>query len=97
MSVIETLAKLPEVCYSVLPSDENQLIAIKRGEMGYFPIMLASVIRGTITAKEKAAQLNEGIATPEQIEAMKSGSMFGWDTKGADPDTWRDLRAKGAA
>lgn len=34
----ENIARLPAECYSVLNSDKDQLIKIKAGEMGYYPI-----------------------------------------------------------
>jgi hypothetical protein len=52
------------------------VIAVKRGESGYYPIYTH------LTADE----LNKGKVTPPQREAMLIGSMFGWDVPGANPD-----------
>lgn len=71
---------LPELAY-VDNTDcryhkDAQVIGIKRGEMGFHPIYVRA------TADELNA--GEGV-TPEQREAMLWGSMFGWETPGADP------------
>lgn len=68
--------KLPDVCFANHPST-GELIAIKRGESGYYPIQ----------SRRTADELNamEGV-TPVQRAAMETGSMFGWDVPGADPD-----------
>ena len=92
MDVLSTLKKLPELCFTVLPSDQNQLICIKRGVPGYFPVSLRSIFDKRISAQQMADQLNEGIA-PEVVEAMIAGSMFGWDVPAADPDVLRAQRA----
>lgn len=72
--------KLPEKAFRT--NDDRSpkaapIIAIKRGESGYYPIF----------ARATADELNamEGV-TKEQAEAMYNGSLFGWDTPGADPD-----------
>lgn len=73
---------LPEVAW-VSNADkrfhpEAQVIAIKRGETGFYPIYTG--------ATADSLNEDEGI-TPEMREAMLWGSMFGWDTPGADPTT----------
>lgn len=83
--VLEVLKKLPEVCYTRLPST-GETVIIKRGVVGYFPITTA------LTPEE----LNEGVS-PEQVMAMEVGSMNGWHVPGADPDVCRELMAKAAA
>lgn len=93
--VLETLKKLPELCYTVLKSDPNQLIAIKRGVVGYYPIH--KPLPFNTAAKEWAKKLNGDAVTTEQVEAMENGSMFGWEVPGADPDFVREQWAKVAA
>jgi hypothetical protein len=77
--VHHTAGGLPERCWSTLPSDPDQVILIKRGVIGYCPIVNTGLsVESTLTA------LNEGL-TSAQLQAMKAGSMFGWDVPGADP------------
>lgn len=80
------MAKLPPVCYSVLLAEPCQVIALKRGEAGYYPI-------GAPRARAEeallvVAELNRGLA-PEQVAAMENGSMFGWHVGGASVDKMR--------
>lgn len=65
---------LPKFCAAYHPST-NEPVLLKRGEMGYWRLEGCSV-----------EQFNEkrGI-TPEQREAMLTGSAFGWDVPGANP------------
>lgn len=85
----ELEAKLPESCYGVLSTD-NTIIIIKRGETGYYKTDWPSTGIGSEAyqkAIDWAKELNDGLGvTPAQAEAMKVGSMFGWDVPGADPD-----------
>lgn len=76
--VLATLAKLPAMCASRdLATDAP--ILIKRGAMGYWPCPPSFDV--------DAFNVRHDV-TPAQREAMECGSMFGWDTPGADPDTW---------
>ncbi len=91
--VLENLQKLPPLAFMDNAADKSPgappVIAVRRGEMGYFPIF----------TKLTAAELNEreGV-TPLQAEAMHNGSMFGWECKGADVDYLAaELKQKEAA
>lgn len=55
---------------------DSPIIAVQRGETGYFPIHTA------LTAAELNADAG---VTDAQAEAMLAGSMFGWDVKAAFP------------
>jgi hypothetical protein len=78
------MAKLPEMCWTTVPSS-NEVVIVKRGEIGYFP-QREDVLH---YEAHMVDALNERLGvTKEQELAMKSGSMFGWDIPGADPDTW---------
>ena len=77
--LLTVLSLLPERCASRL-QETGQPIVIVRGERGYYPM-------GTdfdVDAYNKA----RGI-TAAQVEAMVAGSMFGWDTPGADPANYQ--------
>jgi len=76
-AITPDLAKLPPRCFARLPST-GQTIAINRGETGYYPVV----------SPHTPEQLNAALPeppTPEQIEAMLAGSMFGWGHLIADP------------
>lgn len=74
---------LPEQCYSVL-SGSDEIIIIKRGEKGYFKADIP------VTDKDEARSIvNEyntklGVSKAQE-EAMKAGSMFGFQVPAADP------------
>ena len=74
---------LPEQCYSVL-SGSDEIIIIKRGEKGYFKTDIP------VTDKDEARNIvNEyntklGVSRAQE-EAMKAGSMFGFQVPAADP------------
>jgi len=77
------MEKLPPVSFSANtihcsgPYGVPPVICIHRGEMGYTPIY----------TKATADELNAARGVTEaQAEAMLMGSMFGWDTPGADPN-----------
>ena len=81
--------KLPQLCFTLLPGT-GQLICVKRGESGYYPSDWS-----TPDAQENrriADEQNRKLGvTPAQEEAMKIGSMCGWDVPGADPDHCMDI------
>lgn len=77
---------LPEQCYSILPGS-NDVIIIKRNEKGYYKTDIPA------TSKEDARALVDEYngklgVTKAQEEAMKAGSMFGWNVPGADPKNY---------
>ena len=78
-------ARLPELCYGVL-STTNQIIIVKRGETGYYPINYEPA-KDREAAEEWCNLLNEQLGiTKSQRKAMEVGSMCGWDVPGIDPD-----------
>ena len=81
--------KLPEMCFTLL-SGTGQLICIKRGESGYYPSDWST---GDARENRRIAdeQNRKRGVTPAQEEAMKIGSMCGWDVPGADPDNCEDI------
>ena len=57
------------------------VIAIKRGEMGYYPIF----------TRLSADELNASAGvTKTQAMAMHAGSMFGWNLPAAEPDNYKE-------
>lgn len=77
-------ATLPPLCYIRHPST-GETVAIHRGEDGYHPIR----------TRCSPACLNSRLPHPpteDDIAAMQHGSLIGWDTPGADPNTWRRRR-----
>lgn len=81
--VLTTLQKLPEMCLT-RSKETGAVIAIRRGELGYYPI------ETHLTPEEFNDR--RGISA-EQVEAMENGSVFGWEVPNADPDNVRALRA----
>jgi len=84
---------LPELCYSVSETTQ-EVIMIKRGEMGYYPVPLPWKDVTITEAESYANNQNEmrGIMSEERM-AMEVGSIFGWDLLGADPQTYLDKAA----
>ena len=71
---------LPEVAFIDNSHDQSigapPVIAVKRGEDGYYPIY----------SKQSADELNRASGvTKEQAAAMYVGSAFGWNVPGATP------------
>lgn len=80
---------LPERCYVWLETT-NEIGVITRGKSGYLPTPKdAFTIRPGESGKETVDRLNKDFdVTPAQASAMAMGSMFGWDTKAADPKSY---------
>lgn len=77
---------LPEQCYSCLATT-GEIVILKRGEMGYFKTDIPVSDRDA--AKELVKHYNDKLGvTKPQYEAMKVGSMFGWDTPAANPQSY---------
>lgn len=70
----EILNDLPEICLLKSLTD-GETIAVKKDEIGYWPM----------PGKDAAAYNEHQGITPAQVEAMRAGSMFGFDVPGADP------------
>lgn len=81
--------ELPETCYVWLETT-NEVGVITRGKSGYFPTPKdVFTIRPGESGKETVDMLNKELGvTKAQASAMAMGSMFGWDTKAADPKSY---------
>lgn len=86
--VLDTLAKLPKMAFTVLNSDPTLVIGIKRGVAGYWPLRRKET---EAEARAFAETLNSGEHTTKaQVAAMEAGSMFGWEIPAADPDRYSE-------
>ena len=83
---------LPAIAYADnskgIYGSESKVIAVKRGETGFYPI------QSMLCADELNAA--EGVSEAQR-EAMLTGSMFGWHLKGADPKFQQMLLDRAAA
>ena len=87
-TVIPLRSALPDQCFAFVES-ENRIAVIKKGESGYHPI--ESDGKDAEQNKALTKLLNaQNRVSPKQAEAMKAGSMFGWDTPAADPKNYDD-------
>jgi len=73
------LADLPETC-ALTDMVTGSTIIVKRGETGYWPMPHLNA---------ELYNKNLGIS-PAQVEAMRTGSHFGFDIPGADPLNYPD-------
>ena len=80
--------ELPETCFSILPSS-GQLIIIRCGERGYYPSEWDTGKREENREIASNHNARRGI-TDIQEAAMLAGSMFGWNTPGANPQWYLD-------
>ena len=79
---------LPETCFSILPSS-GQLIIIRCGEHGYYPSEWDTGKREENREIASSHNARRGI-TDIQEAAMLAGSIFGWNTPGANPQWYLD-------
>ena len=83
--------ELPEWVFCTHPTDDRKVILIIRGESGYLPIETRKTAQ---KARDEASMLN-GSTQPskEQVNAMLTGSMFGWTVPGVA--NWTQINPKG--
>lgn len=75
--VLETLKKLPPLCYAVMG---DEVVQIRRGAV--VPTPAFGCAHNTVDSANAALGV-----TPQQVQAMLVGVTLGWDMDGADPDT----------
>lgn len=81
-SIEGRLAKLPELCYGIHPST-GATIVLKRGQKGYHDTGYGA------QGEEIVNALNERMGvTRAQRTAMEFGSVLGFNSPAADPDTY---------
>lgn len=84
---------LPKKCMSV-DLVEGNLIEIRLGETGYYPLSLEHSLEGVkIYGVANVSELADAMNTESGIKkseraAMEHGSMFGWDNLAANPNRW---------
>lgn len=79
---------LPENCFATLPGT-GELIILNRGETGYYR---SDWETGDKAKNQEIADYHNGKRgiNPAQVEAMRTGSMFGFNVPGADPQIFFD-------
>ncbi len=87
--VIPLRSSLPEKCY-VYVEFTDEIGLVERGEQGYSPANIKP--EGNVSKKKGAEYLNDALGVSKaQAAAMNAGSLFGWDTKAADPANYDDM------
>jgi len=81
--------ELPLECLTLLPST-GEIIYIMKGNEGYYPPFAGSTPDRAVNRQMVDEQNKIWGVTRAQEEAMKSGSMFGWDTPAAKPWNYDD-------
>lgn len=82
-TVIPLRSDLPDVCYAV-NGETGKIIVLKKGEKNYYDPDIASMDRAE--SCEIADEFNRKLGvTKAQAAAMYWGSLYGFDTPGADP------------
>lgn len=84
--VIPLRSSLPDQCYVYLAT-ENVLGIVQKGEHGYFATDLIPESREEGKTLADSYNQNLGV-TKRQAAAMVAGSMFGWETPAADPNSY---------
>lgn len=79
--------KLPDMCYLFRPAGGpgRYIAVIHNGELGFSTTSYDE--KDARIAQSMVAHMNRKLGiTPVIAECMQTGSMFGWDVDGADPD-----------
>jgi len=85
MREIVRTPNLPDACMSVL-SETGECIFLKLGQRGYFNYQWSDDREKNRAFSDRYNK--EHSITKAQEEAMKAGSMFGWNIPGADPKSY---------
>lgn len=85
-TIVPLRSSLPEKCYSTL-LDTGAVVILKRGETGYYKTDIPYSTKEE--ARELVGEYNRKLGvTKAQEEAMRAGSMFGFQVPGADPKNY---------
>lgn len=79
-------SSLPDRCYSTLDST-GEVIIIQKGDTGYYHIDISDDTKEANRALVDEQNAKMGVSRAQE-EAMKAGSMFGWDVPAADPKNY---------
>lgn len=85
-TVIPLRSSLPELCYSVL-AHTGTVVILRQGETSFYKTDIPAASREEAQALVGEYNRKLGL-TKAQVEAMKSGSMFGWTCPAADPKNY---------
>lgn len=89
VKIIPLRASLPYFCFHHLEAGNGEVIRIEKGVRGYRVTEYGAA--NNAAAKAIAQSLNASIGvTPAQAEAMKAGSIFGWEVPAADPANYAE-------
>lgn len=90
----DAASKLPIWCYGTHRTTRT-IVTIYRNQSGYRTITGIKPYASIDEAEKSVRELNasRGV-TYAQEKAMEHGSMFGWETKGADPATYEENEIK---
>jgi hypothetical protein len=84
--------RLPNFC-ALRDNASGGIIIVKKGESGYW-----SGDRMSLETDEDVARFNEQHgASAGAVQAMHFGSMFGWDTPGAQLEAGEEMARRAAA
>lgn len=85
-AVIPLRNSLPDKCYTVAEGTASVAV-IEKGKPGYVEVRIPSKSVEEADSLSSYYNKNAGV-TPAQFEAMKAGSMFGWEHPAADPKNY---------
>ncbi len=88
-TVIPLRSSLPDTCFTYLPT-EHTIGIVRKGEEGWYRTDIPC-LETEAGNKELVENLNSELhVSKAQAAAMVAGSMFGWDSKAADPESYTE-------
>ena len=86
LGIFPLRSSLPDRCYSTLDST-GEVIIIQKGDKGYYHIDITDDTKEANRTLVDEQNAKMGVSRAQE-EAMKAGSMFGWDVPAADPKNY---------